>query len=88
MKDVLSNVVDKIDLQIIELLIQNHDNKKISSILKIPVSTVQRRVRKIIEKGTVSSNTRINYETLGFKTGLIHIYLNNVILKKYQPLIA
>jgi DNA-binding Lrp family transcriptional regulator len=77
MKTIVSKEIDKTDVEVLELLIQNNNNKKISAILSIPLSTIQRRVKKLIEKGFVIPNHRINYEKFGIKTGLLHIYLNN-----------
>ena len=71
----LTSEIDRIDVQILELLIQNLNNKHISKLLKIPLSTVQRRVRKLIEKGLFVSKNLINFTKLGFKSGSIHIYL-------------
>lgn len=71
----ITNEIDKIDVQILDLLIQNHNNKNISKALKIPLSTIQRRVRKLIEKGFVMSKNLINFTRFGLKSGTIHIYL-------------
>ena len=71
----LSREIDRIDIQILELLVQNHNNKHISKTLKIPLSTIQRRVRKLIEKGLVMSKNLINFAKFGFRYGSIHIYL-------------
>lgn len=70
-----TNQIDKIDIQILDLLVQNHNNKHISKALKIPLSTIQRRVRKLIEKGFVISKNLINFTRFGLKSGTIHIYL-------------
>ncbi|HKR73889.1 MAG TPA: Lrp/AsnC family transcriptional regulator [Candidatus Nitrosocosmicus sp.] len=90
MKSTLTSGIDKIDTQILDLLVQNHNNKQISKTLKIPLSTVQRRVRKLIEKGFVTSKTLINFTKFGFKSGSIHIYLDDgnvdAILKSVSKL--
>lgn len=52
-------------------------NKEISQDLKIPLSTIQRRVRNLIFTGYVVSNIEVNYKMFGFKTGLVHVYLRN-----------
>ena len=69
--------IDKIDLDIIELLSIDKNNKEISTDLKIPLSTIQRRVKHLITAGYVSSHTQINYQKFGFKTGLLHVYLKD-----------
>lgn len=73
----LSEGIDETDVRILHLLIQNYDNKKMSSKLKIPLSTIQRRVRKLVEKGFVVSKNLIDYTKFGFKSGSIHIYLSD-----------
>jgi DNA-binding Lrp family transcriptional regulator len=69
--------IDEIDLKVIDLMTLRKANKEISQALKIPLSTIQRRVRNLIEAGFVNFNAEINYEKFGFKTGLVHVYLKN-----------
>jgi DNA-binding Lrp family transcriptional regulator len=77
MKPNLSDGIDKTDVRILDLVIENHSNKHLAYILKIPLSTIQRRVRKLIENGFIVSKNQINYTKFGFKSGSIHIYLSN-----------
>ena len=72
--------IDEIDRRIIELLIANHDNSSISKKLNIPLPTIQRRTRKLFEKELVSTKVELNYEKLGYKRGLLHIYLTKGLL--------
>lgn len=72
--------IDEIDRRIIELLIANHDNSSISKKLNIPLPTIQRRTRKLFEKQLVSTKVELNYEKLGYKRGLLHIYLTKGLL--------
>ncbi len=65
-------------------MVNGRNNKEISSQLSIPLSTIQRRVRTLLTKGIVTPRVQLNYEKLGFKTGLLHIYLKNGISKKLQ----
>ena len=69
--------LDETDIKIINLMILNKNNKEISSVLKIPLSTVQRRVRHLISSDYLASNVQINYQKFGFKTGLVHVYLED-----------
>ena len=69
--------VDKIDSEIIGLLLNGKNNKEISTKIRIPLSTVQRRVRNLIAKNLVTFNSQINYPKFGFKVGLLHIYLED-----------
>jgi Lrp/AsnC family transcriptional regulator, regulator for asnA, asnC and gidA len=68
--------IDDIDIKIIELLTFGHSNKQVSDKLGVPLSTVQRRTRKLGEKELIVTRTEPNYEKLGFKRGLIHVYLS------------
>lgn len=77
MKPNLSEGIDETDVRVLDLLIQNHGNKHISTALKIPLSTIQRRVRNLIEKGFIVSKNQINFTKLGFKSGTVHIYLDD-----------
>ena len=69
--------VDKIDSEIIGLLLNGKNNKEISTNIRIPLSTVQRRVRNLIAKNLVTFNSQINYPKFGFKVGMLHIYLED-----------
>lgn len=75
-------VVDEIDRKIIELLVANYDNASISRKLQIPLTTIQRRTRKLFEKELVSTKVELNYEKLGYKRGLLHIYIQKGLLDK------
>jgi Lrp/AsnC family transcriptional regulator for asnA, asnC and gidA len=68
--------IDDVDIKIIELLTFGQSNKQVSDKLEVPLSTIQRRRRKLTEKGLIVTKTEPNYEKLGFKRGLIHLYLN------------
>jgi DNA-binding Lrp family transcriptional regulator len=52
-------------------------NKQIAIKLKAPLSTIQRRTRKLIQKGMVTIKADVNLEMMGFKRGLIHVYISN-----------
>lgn len=69
--------VDDNDAKILELLLSGNNTKEISKICKIPLSTVQRRVRNVIHGGLVTSSFQLDFENLGFKTGLLHVYLRD-----------
>jgi Lrp/AsnC family transcriptional regulator for asnA, asnC and gidA len=68
--------IDNIDMKIIELLTFGQSSKQISDKLEVPLSTIQRRKRKLGERELIVTRTEPNYEKLGFKRGLIHLYIN------------
>jgi predicted transcriptional regulator len=53
-KNRIDKNIDEIDIKIIDLMILNKNNKEISQDLKIPLSTIQRRVRNLISVGYVT----------------------------------
>ena len=58
-------------------MVNGRNNKQISSQLSIPLSTIQRRVRILLTKEIITPRVQLNYEKLGLKTGLLHIYLKS-----------
>jgi DNA-binding Lrp family transcriptional regulator len=69
--------MDPLDVKIMSLMVSNLPNKQIASKLKVPLSTIQRRTRKLIEKGMISMRAEVNLQMMGFKKGLIHVYISN-----------
>ncbi len=72
----ISNI-DESDIQIIKLLIKGDNNKEISSKLHIPLSTVQRRAKRIQKQEWVITTTHLNRFKFGYRTGLIHVYCSD-----------
>jgi Lrp/AsnC family transcriptional regulator, regulator for asnA, asnC and gidA len=77
-----STTLDDSDLGIIKLLVTGHNNQQIANEMKIPLSTVQRKTRIIFEKGYVISRNEINHKRLGYRRGLLHIYVEHGDLKQ------
>ena len=73
--------VNQKDIKIVGLLVAQYNNKQISSELQIPLSTIQRRTRQILEKGLVQHFFKPNYKQLGLKKGMIHVYLADSSMK-------
>jgi len=67
--------LDNTDFKIISLMVTGNENKQMSSKLKIPLSTIQLRVRNILLSGTVQVKVFPNFKRLGIKKGLLHVYL-------------
>ena len=80
-KEVKLSKMDKKDVRIIGALISGLDNRRISNELGIPLSTVQRRARDILQSGLLQLSYKPNYRRLGLKKGMVHTYLNNGNLK-------
>jgi DNA-binding Lrp family transcriptional regulator len=74
--------VDDLDIKIIHLMMRGNNNKQISSLIKVPLSTVQRRTKRLIAEQAVLTKTELNYEMFGFKKGLLHIYITNGDIEK------
>jgi Lrp/AsnC family transcriptional regulator, regulator for asnA, asnC and gidA len=69
--------VDTLDVKIMSLMIVGLANKEIATRLKIPLSTIQRRTRKLVESGIISMRAEINLQMMGVKKGNIHVYLHD-----------
>ena len=72
-----TNRIDKLDSEIIQLLLKGKNSKYIANKVKSPLSTVQRRTRKLFEEELIVSTVELNYEKLGYKRGLLHLYLSD-----------
>ena len=69
--------LDNLDFRIISLMALGQDNKQISSILKVPLSTIQRRTKRILESKIVNVEYVPNFKKLDIKTSLLHIYVRD-----------
>jgi hypothetical protein len=74
--------MDKTDFKIISLMVLGQDNKQISSTLKIPLSTIQRRTRRILQSEMVKVEYQPNFKLLGIAKGLLHVYLRDGQLRR------
>jgi DNA-binding Lrp family transcriptional regulator len=70
--------LDELDMEIVALLVSGKDNKQIANEVKVPLSTIQRRTRRLFEKNIVKSRIEPNYRQLGYNKGVVHLYINNV----------
>jgi len=68
-------LIDEIDQKLIELLIRGYSNKKIALEAKSPLSTVQRRIRKIFENQYVQKKSELNHKRLGLRKCYLSISL-------------
>lgn len=66
--------IDHLDLRISNLMTAGLSNKQISGRLGRPLSTIQRRTRRLIENGIVERKLKLNYDKLGFRRGFLHVY--------------
>ena len=73
--------IDEKDIKIISYLIAGYNSQQTSSELQIPLSTVQRRTRLIIQSGLLQHNFKPDYRRLGLKKGMIHVYLRDGDMK-------
>ena len=73
--------IDEKDIKIISSLMSGYDSQRISSEFQIPLSTVQRRTRLIIQSGLLQHYFKPDYRRLGLKKGMIHVYLRDGDMK-------
>ena len=67
--------IDEIDQKLVELLMKGYSNKKIALEAKSPLSTIQRRIRKIFGNEYVHKKTELNHKKLGLRKGHLIISL-------------
>lgn len=65
------------DREILQLLLAGMSNGAIANRLQILLSTVQRRSRKLFERGIAKSRIELDYEKLGLRRGLLHVYMRD-----------
>lgn len=80
--------IDRLDEDIIQLLLKGKNSKDIATKVKSPLSTVQRRTRKLFENELIVSTVELNYEKLGYKRGLLHLYLSDGIVDEVGKILA
>lgn len=71
------STVDELDVKILNLLVSGRDSKSIADELEKPLSTIQRRIRHLVTRSMIRNSAVLNYPKLGFKKGLIHVYLQD-----------
>ena len=71
------NMIDSLDLKIVSSMVDGLANKQISNRLKVPLSTIQRRTRTLIRRGVVTMKAEVNLPMMGYKRGMIHVYISN-----------
>lgn len=71
------DTLDYRDKEILQLLLAGMPNRAIANRLQIPLSTVQRRARRLFDRGIVNSRIELNYEKLGLRRGLLHVYMRD-----------
>src|SRR5438309_1534684 len=83
-----SRGLDELDLMVLESLVLGLRGKEISMKLSKPLSTIQRRVRRLFESGAVDNEIKLDYAKLGMKRGTLFVYLRNGESKEVSARIA
>ncbi|MBV9179591.1 MAG: Lrp/AsnC family transcriptional regulator [Nitrososphaeraceae archaeon] len=65
--------IDDLDQKLLELILKGYENKKIATEVKTPLSTIQRRIKKITENQYISRKNELNYKKLGLRKGYLQI---------------
>jgi DNA-binding Lrp family transcriptional regulator len=68
-------IIDNLDQKLLGLLVMGYENKQVATQVKTPLSTIQRRIRRIYENQYVSRKNELNYRKLGFRKGYLQISL-------------
>ena len=67
--------IGDIDQRLIDLLLRGYTNKKIALEAGSPLSTIQRRIRKIFESEYIHKKNELNHRKLGLRKGYLLISL-------------
>ncbi|HEY7108388.1 MAG TPA: hypothetical protein VH415_03075 [Nitrososphaeraceae archaeon] len=77
-----SHILDNLDYQIINLLTSGFDIKGISDELRISLSTIHRRVRRLLEFGYVNHIFQPNCKKLGLRKRFLYFNLRSRGIRK------
>lgn len=70
--------IDHIDVKILSLIAAGiTSNSQLASNTGIPLSTVQRRVMRLMQAEIIKHRIEIDYRKLGFRKGLLHVYVKD-----------
>ncbi len=73
--DLDTYIIDNLDQKLLELLVKGYEHKKIALEVQTPLSTIQRRIRKIFENQYIIRKNELNYNKLGLRKGYLQISL-------------
>src|SRR5215469_16343271 len=83
-------LIDGLDQKLIELLLKGYSNKKIALEAKSPLSTIQRRIKRIFEDQYLHKKNELNYKKLGLRKGYLLISLkgddSNLVAQKVSTI--
>ena len=82
------SLIDNVDQKLLELLVKGYENKKIAAEVKTPLSTIQRRVRKIFDSQYITRKNELNHKKLGLRKGYLQISLRGKSYEVAQKLAA
>jgi len=74
--------VDELDVKMIGLILSGMSNENISKQLKRPLSTIQRRKKKILDNGLVHVLHRIDFRKFGLRKGLLYFKCKSANLQE------
>jgi len=79
-------VMDELDQKLLVMLLKGQKNKKIAIEANAPLSTIQRRIRKIFENQYIYRRNELNYKSLGLRKAFLQISLkgnySNLVVQK------
>jgi len=76
--------IDGLDQKLIELLLKGYSNKNIALEARSPLSTIQRRIKRIFEDQYIHKKNELNHNKLGLRKGYLLISLKG----DYADLVA
>ena len=77
-------LIDGLDQKLMELLLKGYSNKNIALEARSPLSTIQRRIKRIFEDQYIHKKNELNHKKLGLRKGYLLISLKG----DYADLVA
>jgi hypothetical protein len=71
-----STRLDLTDLKLMDLMLSGQTIRESAKTLGMPLSTIQRRARLLVQRDVLKPTFELGYSRLGVKKGFLHVYLD------------
>jgi len=72
-----SHTLDTTDYKILQYLVGGAENKDIAREMNIPINTIQRRVKRLIDEQWIRHRMVPNYKKMRYNKGFLHLSITN-----------
>jgi len=80
--------VDDIDMGVIQYMVEGYSNADIADKMDKPLSTIQRRSRRLVDRGIIVPYAYLNYSKFGLRRGLLQFKCKSANLQQAVEKIA